>query len=282
MKNILVIGATGLIGKAIANQLHRDGYKVRVLTRNREKAATIFNDNFEIIEGDVLQADTLTKIFKGMQCVYVNLPEKNVHDALKGIIVQCKNDGIEQIAYTSGCTVREENAWHPMIKAHYEAENQIINSGLVYSILRPTMILDTLPLYANKGKPFIIGKQPHKWSWIYTGDIANMVSKAFTIEEAKNKKFTIWGPEKHTFAEAIDLFNQEFYPGAKKAKPMPVWLTRIIGLFIPKLRYAITIFTYFTTHSEEGDPTEANTLLGTPTTGLKEFFEIYKELNIRK
>ncbi len=78
------------------------------------------------------------------------------------------------------------------------------------------------------------------------------------------------------------MFNQEFYPGAKKAKPMPVWLTRIIGLFIPKLRYAITIFTYFTTHSEEGNPDEANKLLGAPATDLKDFLKLYGESGNRK
>lgn len=277
MKTILVIGATGLIGKAIAKQLKTDGYNVLVLTRNREKAASLFREEFEIVEGDILESDTLGKIFKGVQGVYINLPDKIAPEALPGILEHCGKNHIEQIAYTSGCTVRKENAVHPMIKAHYEAENLIVNSGLGYSIFRPTMIMDTLPMYANKGKPFIIGHQPHKWSWIYTGDIAKMVSKAFSTEEAKNKKFTIWGSEKYTFAEAIDMFNSEFYPGAKKAKPMPVWLARIIALFVgAKLKYAISIFNYFTTHAEEGDPQEANSILGTPKTGLKEFFEIYR------
>jgi uncharacterized protein YbjT (DUF2867 family) len=277
MKTILVIGATGLIGKAIAKQLRTDGYHVRILTRNKEKAATLFHKEFEITEGDVLKSDTLIEAFAGIQAVYINLPDKIAPATLPGILELCKKNNIEQIAYTSGCTVRKENAVHPMIKAHYEAENLIINSGLAYSIFRPTMILDTLPMYANKGKPFIIGDQPHKWSWVYTGDIAKMVSKAFGTEKAKNTKFTIWGPDKYTFAEAIDLFNNEFYPGSKKAKSMPVWLAKIIAFFVgSKLKYAISIFTYFTTHAEEGDPKEANSLLGAPGTGLNEFIEIYR------
>lgn len=277
MKTILVIGATGLIGKAIAKQLKKEGYNVRVLTRDSKKASSLFNEDFEIVEGDILQTDTLEKVFKGVQGVYINLPDKIAPQALPGILEHCVNSHIEQVAYTSGCTVRKENAVHPMIQAHYEAENLIIHSGVAYSVFRPTMILDTLPMYANKGKPFIIGHQPHKWSWIYTGDIAKMASKAFSTEEAKNKKFTLWGPEKYTFAEAIDQFNNEFYPGAKKAKSMPVWLAKIIALFVgSKLKYAISIFNYFTTHAEEGDPQEANSILGAPKTGLKEFIEIYR------
>ena len=49
-------------------------------------------------------------------------------------------------------------------------------------------------------------------------------------------------------------------------------------LFIgSKLRYAISIFKYFETHPEEGDPAEANDMLGKPQIGLKEFFEIHRK-----
>lgn len=35
---ILVMGATGMLGRPVAEQLREDGYAVRVLTRNAEKA----------------------------------------------------------------------------------------------------------------------------------------------------------------------------------------------------------------------------------------------------
>lgn len=40
-KSIIIIGATGMIGKAVANQLNEDGFKVRVLTRDAAKAREI-------------------------------------------------------------------------------------------------------------------------------------------------------------------------------------------------------------------------------------------------
>ena len=276
-KKVLVIGATGLLGQSIAKQLKADGFQVCVMSRSKEKAGKIFPSGYDITEGDVLDSDSLSASLCGKECVFVNLPDKEVPAAMPNIIKIARQENIKHIGYTSGCTVREENAWHPMILNHFTGEKLLTESGISYSIFRLTMVMDMIPRYANGGKPFIIGRQPHGWSWIYSGDVAKMVSKAFTLEEAKNKKFTVFGPEKFTIPEAVDKFNAIFYPNAKPATSKPYWLANLLALIIgEKLKYAISIFKYFEDHPEEGNPDEANALLGKPETGLKAFFEILK------
>ena len=44
---ILVIGATGLLGKPVVERLTNAGHTVRVLTRSAEKAREVFGDNAE-------------------------------------------------------------------------------------------------------------------------------------------------------------------------------------------------------------------------------------------
>jgi uncharacterized protein YbjT (DUF2867 family) len=276
-KRVLVIGATGFIGQAIAKQLKKDGFTVRVLTRDLEKANEIFNEDYEKIQGNVLQPETLSDALDNVNYVYINLPEKDAPEGVKNLVDKLRNTDIKRIGYTSGCTVRKENAWHPMINSHYQADETIINSGLPYSIFRPTMVLDMIPRYANNGKAFIIGKQNNGWSWIYSEDMAKMISNAFQTEKAKNKKFTIFGPEKCSIPEAVDSFNKIFFPDAKKASPRPYWMANILAIFIgSSLKYAISLFKYFDSHPEEGNPQEAVELLGKPETDLNSFFEIYK------
>lgn len=282
-KKVLVIGATGLIGQAVAHQLKADGFFVRVFSRSHEKAASIFDSGYEVAEGNVLDPDALPVPFKGMECLYISLPERDVPAALPNIVKIAKQEGIKHITYASGCTVKEENSWHPMIKGHFIGEKILSECGIPYTIFALTMVMDMIPRYANNGKPFIMGTQPHGWSWIYSGDLARMVSKAYTIEEAKNKRFTVFGPEKLTIPEAVDRFNSIFFPEAKPARPTPYWVMNLLALFIGnKLRYPISIFKYFEDHPEEGNPEETNKLLGKPETGLKEFFEIYRTLNEQK
>jgi uncharacterized protein YbjT (DUF2867 family) len=272
-QKILVIGATGMIGQAVAKQLNQDGFDVIVLSRDREKAQKLFSKEYEIVQADVLQPETLSHVFQGIDGVYVSLPEKDAPAAIPNIIQNAREAGVKQIAYTSGCTVREENAWHPMIKGHHIAETMLRESGIPHTLLKLTMVMDMIPRFANQGKPFIIGKQNHGWSWIYTGDLAKMASGAFKKEEAKNRAFTVFGPDTCTITDAVDQYNELFFPDAKPAKPQPIWLARLIALFVgSQMRYAVKIFKYFETHSEEGDPSDTYKILGKPETGLKAFF----------
>jgi len=165
-----------------------------------------------------------------------------------------------------------------MIKGHYLAETAIEESGIPYTILKLTMLTDMIPRYANSGKPFIIGKQNHGWSWIYSGDIAKMASKAFQNEASFNKKLTIFGPEKLSITQAVDKFNKVFFPDVRPSKPKPFWLANLIALFVGEtMKYGISVFKYFENHPEEGDPEVANELLGKAETDLKSYFEIYNQ-----
>jgi uncharacterized protein YbjT (DUF2867 family) len=276
-KKILVIGATGLIGKAVAKQLNNDGNHVIVMSRSKEKAKNLFTDDFELIEADVLKPETIKYTFNGVDGIYISLPEKDVPVAMPNILNYAKKSGVKKIVYTSGCTVRKENAWHPMIKGHFEGEKAIMESGIPYTILKLTMVMDMIPRYANNGKPFILGKQNHGWSWIHSADIALMASNTFKEEGANKQKLTVFGNEKCTIAEAVDMYNKVFNPSAKPAKPKPYWIANALALFVgEKLKYAISIFKYFENHPEEGNPTLTYQLLGKPGISINQFFEIEK------
>jgi len=51
-KTILVIGATGMLGKPVAQQLKADGFNVRLLARNPEKAQKLLGAEYEIVKGE--------------------------------------------------------------------------------------------------------------------------------------------------------------------------------------------------------------------------------------
>jgi hypothetical protein len=164
-----------------------------------------------------------------------------------------------------------------MIKGHFDAENTIKESGIPYTILGLTMIMDTIPTYANNGKPFILGKQNFGWSWIHTSDIAKMTTRSFFNTTAFNKKFTIWGKENLTIAKAVQEYNIANNLGDKPVKPKPFWMAKLIALFVgEKLKYAISIFKYFENHGEEGNPAEAYSILGEPKMTIDKFFELEK------
>jgi len=57
---ILVVGSTGGVGQLVVSKLLEKGLPVRILTRNAEKAAKMFNNKVEIAIGDICEPSTLT------------------------------------------------------------------------------------------------------------------------------------------------------------------------------------------------------------------------------
>ncbi|MEO1340327.1 MAG: NAD(P)H-binding protein [Cyanobacteria bacterium J06635_13] len=56
---ILVAGATGGVGQLVVAKLLAKDLTVRALTRTRSKAATMFDNRVEIVEGDIRKPNTL-------------------------------------------------------------------------------------------------------------------------------------------------------------------------------------------------------------------------------
>ena len=66
---ILVTGATGGVGQLTVGKLLEKGLKVRILTRNAQKAATMFNNRVEVAIGDICNPDTLSNAVAGVSYI---------------------------------------------------------------------------------------------------------------------------------------------------------------------------------------------------------------------
>ena len=79
---VLVTGATGKVGYAIANALLERGDQVRALVRDPKRAASILPAGIEPISGDVTDAGSLAKTVEGCELVFnsMGMPEQWVRD----------------------------------------------------------------------------------------------------------------------------------------------------------------------------------------------------------
>jgi nucleoside-diphosphate-sugar epimerase len=89
----LVLGSTGSIGSAIVNELTFARKPVRALVRNTSKARKIFThpEMVELVEGSVLEAQTLNRVFGGVDvffnCVNVPYPQWSTLRQIHGLIL---------------------------------------------------------------------------------------------------------------------------------------------------------------------------------------------------
>ena len=70
----VITGATGNTGKIIASTLLEAGKKVRIISRNAEKAKELTDKGAELFLGDTSLFDMLKKAFSGATAVYAMLP----------------------------------------------------------------------------------------------------------------------------------------------------------------------------------------------------------------
>ena len=281
-ETVLVVGATGMLGEPVARRLAADGHSVRVMSRSRDRVAARFGQGFEAVGGDVEDAASLRKAMAGCTGLHLNLSggadwdlERRGAEIASKVAVEV---GIERLTMISGASTCEENAWFPGTKAKLEAERAVSASGVPYTIFCCTMFMELLPNLVKGGRAMIMGKQPTPWHWIAADDYAAMVSKAFVTPAAAGKTLYIYGPEALTFEEAMQIYQPICAPEASVSE-MPFWLLRVISWMPGRgaLRHVgLPIMKYFTKVKEVGSATEANALLGAPTTTVRAWSEARK------
>jgi uncharacterized protein YbjT (DUF2867 family) len=277
-KRILVLGGTGLFGKPTACQLKADGFQVRVMVRDVEKARNIFTDGFEIVPGDVTDLASLEKAMTGCYGVHISVGGPVDQISAENVAALAPKLGIERITYVSGATVAEENRWFPMVAQKLNAEKAIQIRGVTYTIFCPTWPMEQIARFARGGKPVMIGAQPLPVHFFSGADFARMISVAYRKEDAANKRFYIYGPEAMTMKEALERYCRVFHPEVEKVSVMPIWLAKLMGALTRNetMKFAADLMAYFDKTAEVGDSSEANAILGAPATTLDAWMKARK------
>jgi NAD(P)H dehydrogenase (quinone) len=142
---ITLAGGTGLVGKALAQALVRDGEQVRVLTRDPNAAATAFGDaKLEIVGVDFDDAATLRSGFTGSDKAYLSYGtnERQVRDEIALIDAAI---GAE-VPYLVNLSVGGAGGTHPanVVRWHTEIDAYLASTGVASTVVRPTTFTDTM------------------------------------------------------------------------------------------------------------------------------------------
>jgi uncharacterized protein YbjT (DUF2867 family) len=137
---ILVIGATGRVGRHVVDQLLQRDARVRVLTRDRAKAA--FPAEVEVVQGDLLDIAALRAAFSGISTLFL-LNAVTGDEFTQAIITLnvAREAGVSRVVYLSVFGAeRAVNVPHFAVKSG--AERMLEQMGFGATILRPTYFID--------------------------------------------------------------------------------------------------------------------------------------------
>lgn len=145
-KSILVTGATGRQGGAVARALLARGEAVRIMTRSPEKTMEWERSGAEVVQGDFEDYQSLRDAVEGVRGAYIMStpyeqgPGGEVNQG-RAMVYACREADVPHIVYSSVCGADKETGI-PHFDSKCDVEDYIRESGLLYTILRPVSFME--------------------------------------------------------------------------------------------------------------------------------------------
>ncbi|MEY3869741.1 MAG: NmrA family NAD(P)-binding protein [Microcoleaceae cyanobacterium] len=208
---LLIVGATGTLGRQIARRALDEGHQVRCLVRNYKKASFLKEWGAELVPGDLRQPESLTEALKGVTAV-IDAATARATDSLKevdwkgkvSLIQAAIASGIDRYIFISFLGA-EKYPEVPLLDIKRCTELYLEQSGLNYTILKPCGFLqEIISLYAipilDNHSIWIPSGNASPIAYMDTQDIAKFALRALSISETEKKSFPVvgnrpWSPE---------------------------------------------------------------------------------------
>jgi uncharacterized protein YbjT (DUF2867 family) len=217
---LLVVGATGTLGRQIARRALDEGYQVRCLVRSFKRAAFLKEWGAELVRGNLCDPETLPAAFDGVTAV-IDAATARATDSLSikqvdwegklGLMQAAKAAGVERYIFFSILDA-EKYPDVPLMEIKRCNEAALAESGLNYTILRLAGFMQGLigqyaiPILDNQAVWMTGEVVPI--AYMNTQDIAKFAIRALSLPETENKTFPVVGTRAWSGDEIVALCNR--------------------------------------------------------------------------
>jgi len=282
MKKILVIGASGMIGKPVTRELAKAGFDLTLLARKPHKMREIFPDQ-KIIEGDVLDPLGLLSAFEGQDAVYINLqaprgvsqkvplPER---EGINNIIDVAKHTGIKRLVYLSSLVQRFNgmNGYHWWIfDMKQKAIANIKSSGTPYTIFYPSSFMENLDQLLKRGNRIMLAGESKVPMYFIAGeDYGKQVARSLQMPGADNREYAVQGTEAYNWDDAAKLYIKH-HKAPLKIMKAPLGLLKFMGMFSSVTQYGYKVLVALNNYPEKFESEKTWEELGKPTITIEKY-----------
>jgi uncharacterized protein YbjT (DUF2867 family) len=280
-QKLAILGATGLLGRPVAQELLAAGYEVTLLGRHPNHLRHLF-PAVRVVEADLRNPDSLRRGLAGQEALYLNLSVRQTEKptdfhtethGLRNLLPIARELGIRRVGYLASLVMRYQGMngfrWW-VFDVKHEAVRLLKESGIPYLIFYPSTFLESFRL--QRQGPFLTlgGTSDVRMGFITAHDYGRQVARAFALPAGESREYVVQGPERLTYAEAARRY-VEHVPEKLRVVTAPVGVLQFLGLFSPQLNYAGHILEALNRYPEQFEAAETWRELGTPTTTVEEF-----------
>ena len=223
--NVLLIGGTGYVGDAMRRRLREAGHQVTLLVRLSSSSERYEQEGFSTIQGDVTDPDSLARALERVRPeAVINLVavikekgdvtfERLNYQGSVHVVDAMRQTGVGRLLQMSalGAGNTPEYPYH---FTKWRAENYIKDSGLTWTIFRPSIIFGPgqhdqfVTQLANvvKMAPVVpvVGDGNARFQPVHLDDVADAYERALRDPSTAGHTYELAGPEVLTYEEILD------------------------------------------------------------------------------
>jgi uncharacterized protein YbjT (DUF2867 family) len=237
---LLIVGATGTLGRQIARRALDQGYQVRCLVRSARRAAFLKEWGAELVIGNICNPSTLAPALEGVTAI-IDAATARATDSLSikavdwdgqvNLIQAAVEAKIDRFIFFS--ILGAENYPNvPLMEIKRCTELFLAESGLNYTILRPAGFMQGLigqfAVPTLEGQPVWMTGDSSPIAYMDTQDVAKFAIKALTVAETSKRSFPIVGNRAWSGKEIISFCERQSGKEAKVTN-VPIGLIRSMG-----------------------------------------------------
>lgn len=206
---ILVTGATGKIGGQVARRLLAKGKHIAVASRDPSQLDELVAASEGRAEARRLDLEDPSTFgaFEGIHTAFLVGPTGPDFGERAAVAIEAAvKAGVQHIVRYSALGADPESANSPLARQHGLGERAVEQSGVAWTILRPTFYQDNLVTYqggAIKGTNAFYGASGEgRSAYVHSADIAEVAAEVLASPSAhEGQRYTLTGPAALTDAE---------------------------------------------------------------------------------
>ena len=214
---VLIVGATGTLGRQVARTCLDRGHHVRCLVRTRRKANFLQEWGGELVQGDLLQADSLDHALEGCEAVVDAATarvdsEQSVYtvdwDGKLNLFRRMEAAGIQRLVFHSILKAGEHRAV-PLMDIKYCTEDLLRHSDFQYTTLQVAGFMQGLigqfaiPVLDRKN--VWVSGSGSSVAYMNSQDVARFAAAALERPDTSGASLPAVGPRAWTSTEVIQL-----------------------------------------------------------------------------
>lgn len=251
---ILIVGASGKLGNAVARKLLAEGEPVRAMSRVPARLECLARLGAEVVAGDLTDRASLGRACQGAIKVFAaahsflgtgrNSMRRVDEAGNRALIDAARSAGVQHFVFTSACFGADDPV--DFFRVKHGVEQYLQAGGMPYTILRPGAFMEDhaerMGSPVLKGRPAVLfgeGRAPA--NYVAVKDVAEIAVRILR-QPPSNELIWIGGPENLSAADVIGTYARLSGRPARVIHA-PLWLLRTIrdtvGRAFPAVRRII-------------------------------------------